>query len=82
MRKSQIICQELILAREPTPAEVRIDESWYPIEDGEITERVQGFSLAPPYSSKQLREIQRRHIKRCKLDFRRMADFGVEVKVH
>jgi hypothetical protein len=82
MRESQIVCQEIILAREPTPAEVRIEESWYPIEDGEITERVQGFSLAPPYSSRQLREIRRRHIKKCKLDRRHQAGFGIEVNMH
>jgi hypothetical protein len=81
MSRLKVICQEL-LAREPTPAEVRIEESWCPIEDGEITERVQGFSLAPPYSSKQLRGIQRRHIKKCKLDLRYQASFGVEVKMH
>jgi hypothetical protein len=81
MSRLKVICQDF-LAREPTPAEVRIEESWYPIKDGEITERVQGFSLAPPYSSKQLREIQRRNIKKRKLDLRRQAGFGEEVKIH
>jgi hypothetical protein len=82
MVKTKVVCQDEFLAREPTPEEVRIEESWYPIEDGEITERVQGFSLVPPYSSRQLREIQRRHIKKCKLDRRYQAGVGVEVKMH
>jgi hypothetical protein len=82
MVNTKVVCQNVDLAREPTPAEDRIEESWYPIEDGEITENVQGFSLAPPYSSKQLREIQRRHIKKRKLDRRHQAGFGVEVKMH
>jgi hypothetical protein len=82
MRELIMVCRENFLAREPTPAEVRIKEAWYPIEDGEITERVQGFSLAPPYSHKQLREIQRRHIKKCKLDLHRQAGFEVEMKIH
>jgi hypothetical protein len=81
MVRTKVICQNVVV-REPTPAEVRIEESWYPMEDGEITERVQGFSLAPPYSSKQLREIQRRHIKKCKSALRHQAGFGVEVKMH
>jgi hypothetical protein len=81
MRESQIVCQELLLAREPTPAERRIEESWYPIEDGEITERVQGLSLAPLYSSKQLREIQRRHIKNRKLNLHRQVSFEGGMKV-
>ncbi len=77
----KVICQKVDLAWEPTPAERRIEESWYPIEDGETTERVHGFSLAPPYSSKQLREIQRRHIKKRKLD-RQQAGFEVGMKIH
>jgi hypothetical protein len=81
MSRSKVVCQDEFLARKPTPAEVRIEESWYPIEDGEITERIQGFSLAPPYSSKQLREIQRRHIKKRKLNHRHQAGFGIEVKI-
>jgi hypothetical protein len=82
MVNTKVVCQDEFLAREPSPAEVRIEESWYPIEDGEITERVQGFSLAPPYSSKQLREIQRRHIKKCKLDRRHQTGLGLEAKIH
>jgi hypothetical protein len=82
MGKLKMVCQNQILAREPTPAEGRIEKTWYPMEDGETTERVQGFSLAPPYSSRQLREIQRRHIKKCKLDRRHQAGFGIEVKMH
>jgi hypothetical protein len=82
MSELKMICQNQILAREPTPAEVWIEKSWCPIEDGEITEHVQGFSLIPSYSSKQLRGIQRRHIKKCKLDLRHQAGFGVEVKMH
>lgn len=78
----KVICQNVDLAREPTPADVRIEEPWYPIEDGEITERVQGFSLAPPYSYRQLREIQRRHIKKRKLDRRHQAGFGIEGTIH
>lgn len=54
-----MVCQDLILAREPNPAENRAEERPYPVEDGEIRE----FSLAPIYSSKQLREIERRSIK-------------------
>jgi hypothetical protein len=81
MSRLKVICQDF-LVREPTPAKVRIEEAWYPIEDGEITERVQGFSLAPPYSSRQLREIQRRHIKKCKLDLHRQVGFEEEVKIH
>ena len=80
MSRLRVICQDF-LAREPAPAERRIEQSWYPIENGEITERVQGFSLAPPYSSRQLREIQRRHIKRRKLDLRHQVGFGAEVKI-
>jgi hypothetical protein len=82
MSRLKVICQDEFLAREPTPAEVRIEESWYPIEDGEITERVHGFSLIPPYSSKQLRGIQRRHIKKRELDLRHQAGFRTEVKIH
>jgi len=81
MVNTKVVCQDEFLAREPTPEEVRIEESWYPIEDGEITERVQGFSLAPSYSSKQLREIQR-HIKKRKLDLHRHAGFEVGMKIH
>ena len=81
MTRIIVICQDF-LAREPTPAESRIEESWYPIENGEITERVQGFSLAPPYFSKQLREIQRRQIKKRKIDHHRQAGFEVGMKIH
>jgi hypothetical protein len=81
MSRLKVICQDF-LAREPAPADVRIEESWYPMEDGEITERVQGFSLAPPYSSKQLREIQRRQIKKRKIDHHRQAGFEVGMKIH
>jgi hypothetical protein len=52
--------QGLILTREPSPVENRVEEWHYPVEDGEI----RGFSLAPIYSVKQLREIERRSIKR------------------
>lgn len=82
MVNTKVVCQDEFLAREPTPEEVRIEGSWYPIEDGEVTERVQGFSLAPSYSSKQLREIQRIKIKKRKLDLHRKAGFEVEVKIH
>ena len=81
MVNTKVVCQNVDLAREPTPAEVRIEESWYPIEDGEITERVRGFSLIPQYSSRQLREIQRRHIKNRKLDLHRHASFQVGMKI-
>jgi hypothetical protein len=80
MSRLKVICQDF-LVREPAPADVRIEESWYPIEDGEITERIQGFSLAPPYSSKQLREIQRRQIKKRKLDLHRQVSFERGIKI-
>jgi len=72
MVNTKVVCQDEFLAREPTPEEVRIEESWYPIEDGEITEQVQGFSIAPQYSLKQLRQIERTGIKKRKLDSRRL----------
>jgi hypothetical protein len=62
MNELKMVCRDLILAREPNPVENRAEEWPYPVEDGEI----RGFSLAPIYSSKQLREIERRSIK-CKL---------------
>jgi len=54
-----MVCRDLILAREPNPADNRAEECAYPVEDGEV----RAFSLAPMYSSKQLREIERRGIK-------------------
>ncbi len=59
MTKLKMICRDQILAWEPSPVENRVEEWHYPVEDGEI----RGFSLAPKYSSMQLREIERRRIK-------------------
>jgi hypothetical protein len=67
MGKLDIVCQDLRLTRKPAPVKNRIEELWYPDEADEITERVQGFSLAREYSSKQLREIKRRRMKKRKL---------------
>ena len=58
MSELQIVCRELS-AREPNPADNRVEAQPYPEEDGKI----KGFSLAPRYSLKQLREIERRQIK-------------------
>src|SRR5919106_714708 len=58
MSELQIVCRELS-AREPNPANNRVEVQPYPEEDGKI----KGFSLAPRYSLKQLREIERRQIK-------------------
>jgi hypothetical protein len=55
MGEIKMVCRDQILAREPNPAENRVEEQPYPVEDGEI----RGFSLAPTYSLKQLREIER-----------------------
>jgi hypothetical protein len=55
----KMVCQSQLLARDPYPAENRVEEGLYPVEDGEI----KGFSMAPIYSLKQLREIERRSIK-------------------
>jgi hypothetical protein len=55
MAELQVVCQNYV-ARELSPAENRVEERPYPVEDGEI----RGFSLAPKYSLKQLREIERR----------------------
>jgi hypothetical protein len=57
MSELQIVCRELS-AREPNPADNRVEAQPYPEEDGKI----KGFSLAPRYSLKQLREIERRQI--------------------
>jgi hypothetical protein len=59
MKELKMVCQNQILARERTPAENRVEEQPYPVKVGEI----RGFSLAPTYSLKQLREIERRNIK-------------------
>jgi hypothetical protein len=59
MEELKMVCRDQILAREPNPADNRVEERTYPVEDGEI----RGFSLAPTYSLKQLREIERRSIK-------------------
>jgi hypothetical protein len=67
MVKTTVVCQNVELVGEPTPAENR--ESHHPVEVGKIAEQIQGISLAPLYSAKQLREINRRSIRR-KLAFR------------
>jgi hypothetical protein len=71
MSELQIVCRDLS-AREPNPADNRVEEQPYPAEDGKI----KGFSLAPRYSLKQLREIQRRRIKN-ELNFRTPRRFNV-----
>jgi hypothetical protein len=68
--ETKIIFQNVVLAAEPSPVDNRADERRHPVEDGEIRDRVQGFSLAPRYSLKQLRAIQRRKTK-TKLDSQR-----------
>jgi hypothetical protein len=62
----ELVCQGSSLTRKPTPVKNWIEEIWYPDEDGEIIELTQGFSLARKYSSKQLREIDRRSTKQRK----------------
>jgi hypothetical protein len=62
----ELVCQGSSLTRKPAPVKNRIEDLWYPDEDGEITELTQGFSLARKYSSKQLREIERRSMKKRK----------------
>lgn len=57
MSELKLVCQNHILAREPSPLEYRIKTSWYPEEDGEITERIR-VKIA-----KQLRKIEGRRIK-------------------
>ena len=71
MSELQIVCRDLS-AREPNPAVNRVEEQPYPAEDGKI----KGFSLAPTYSLKQLREIKRRRIKN-ELTFRTQTRFNV-----
>jgi hypothetical protein len=61
MVKTYLLCQNL--AGEPAPADNRADEWRHPVEDGEIIENIKGFSLAPVYSFKQLRAIERRRTK-------------------
>jgi hypothetical protein len=63
MVNTKLVCQIVQLAREPNPVESRVEEYSHPVKDGEITEQIRGFSLAPTYSSKQLREMKRRRIK-------------------
>ena len=64
MSKTILVYQNLHLVGEPTPANIRVDQSHDPVEVGIIAEHIQSFSLAPVYSAKQLREIQRRSIRR------------------
>ena len=59
MSELQILCREQLSAREPNPADNRVEAQPYPEEDG----KMKGFSLTPRYSLKQLREIERRQIK-------------------
>ena len=66
-----MVCRDLS-AREPNPANNRVEERPYPAEDG----KMKGFSLAPTYSLKQLREIKRRRIKN-ELTFRTPTRFDV-----
>ena len=68
----KMVCQAHCLTRKPTPVKNRIEEILYPDEDGEIIELTQGFSLARKYSSKQLREIDRRSTKQRKPTRRRL----------
>lgn len=71
MSELKMVCRDLS-AREPNPADNRVEDQLYPAEDGKI----KGFSLAPTYSLKQLREIKRRRIKN-KLTFRTPTKFNV-----
>jgi hypothetical protein len=64
--RQELVCQGSSLTRKPAPVKNRIEDLWYTDEDGEIIELVQGFSLARKYSSKQLREIDRRSTKKRK----------------
>jgi hypothetical protein len=73
MKELGIVCQS-VLAWEPSPVVNRVEEYQYPVKDGEIIEQVQGFSLAPQYSLKQLREIERRIIKKRKLGSQRVDE--------
>lgn len=66
-----MVCRDLS-AREPNPADNRVEEWPYPVEDGKI----KGVSIAPTYSLKQLREIERRRIKN-ELTFRTPTKFNV-----
>ena len=59
------------MAGEPDPVESRVEVYLHPVEDGEITEEVHGWSLAPTYSLKQLRKIERRRTMN-KLDSRQL----------
>jgi hypothetical protein len=60
MVDTKLVRQIVELAREPNPVESRDEDIPYPVKDGEITEQIRGFSLAPKFSLKQLREIARR----------------------
>jgi hypothetical protein len=70
MVNTKVVCQIVDLAREPNPVESRVEEYLHPVKDGKITEQIRGLSLAPTYSFKQLREIERRRTKK-KLDSQR-----------
>jgi hypothetical protein len=70
MVNTKVVCQIVDLAREPNPVESRVEEYLHPVKDGEIIEQIRGLSLAPTYSFKQLREIERRRTKN-KLDSQR-----------
>lgn len=67
MKTIATICQEL--AWEPNPE--KNPDGGYPVKEGtnlpnSVTEDVGGFSLAPMYSAKQLRTIERFRIRESK----------------
>jgi len=65
--EQELVCQGISLTRKPAPVNKnRIEVLWYPDEDGKMKESMQGISLARKYSSKQLREIERRSNKNRK----------------
>ena len=71
MGRLKMICQEHFLAREPYPIESRVEGYHCPVKYGQITELIRGLSLAPQYSLKQLRAIERRRTKN-KLDYQQL----------
>jgi hypothetical protein len=67
----KMVSQGPILTRQLSPAEYRVDVRTYPAEDSELMYPIHGFSLAPRYSLKQLREIERSAKRKLDLQYSR-----------
>jgi len=71
---SEVVCQDL-MTRQLSPAENRVDGR-HPVDDSEITSDIQGISLAPKYTLKQRRGIERRARNKQDLHYFRMYANG------